>query len=197
MVPTHQGRAAERILFESLDVRGRRVLSNTLFDTTQANCEANGGIATNIPVGEARQPSSTFPFKVSEAGSVSRHSGPCSHRRCAQGNIDLDALAGHLRNPSEVACCVFTVTNNSGGGQPATLANITAASSLCRAAGVPIILDACRFAENAWFIKQGEAHYADASIPQIARAMFDVRPPPHCCASHHLLNQAISLPTHP
>ncbi|RPH54728.1 tryptophanase, partial [bacterium] len=152
IIPTHQGRAAERILFSCLGVAGRMVINNTHFDTTRANVEALGGRAVDIPVPEARVPADESPFK---------------------GNIDLSELerllAGHRE---EIAAVMITVTNNSGGGQPASLANLRAASALCRAAGVPFFLDACRFAENAWFIKLREEGQGERTVEEIAREMF-------------------------
>jgi len=130
------------------------VINNTHFDTTRANIEALGGIAVDIPVAEARVPSDQSPFK---------------------GNIDLAALESLLRDKlDEIAAVMITVTNNSGGGQPAALENIRAASALCRRAGVPFFLDACRFAENAWFIKLREPGYEDRSVESIAQEMFSL-----------------------
>lgn len=152
IVPTHQGRAAERILFSCLDVRGKVVVSNTHFDTTRANVEYHGGRAIDIPIPEARRPSVEHPFK---------------------GNIDLSELLRLLVGAEgNVACVIMTVTNNSGGGQPASMSNLRAASAACRARGVPFYLDACRFAENAYFIKTREAGYADRSVESIAQEMF-------------------------
>ncbi len=152
IIPTHQGRAAERILFTCLGVRDRVVISNTHFDTTRANVEFLGGRAVDIPIAEALVPAEEHPFK---------------------GNIDLVALERLLGDTSgDVACVIHTVTNNSGGGQPASLANIRAASELCRARGVPFYLDACRFAENAYFIKLRERGQADRSVFGIAKEMF-------------------------
>ncbi len=154
VIPTHQGRAAERILFSCLNVAGKMVINNTHFDTTRANVEALGGRAVDIPVPEARVPSAECPFK---------------------GNIDLGALARLLETEREsIACVMVTVTNNSGGGQPASLANLREASRLCRAAGVPFYLDACRFAENAWFIKLREEGQGERSVESIAREMFSL-----------------------
>ncbi len=154
VIPTHQGRAAERILFSCLGVAGKVVVSNTHFDTTRANVEALGGTAIDIPVPEALDPETEHPFK---------------------GNIDLDALARILEErKGDVRCVLLTVTNNSGGGQPASLENIRAASSLCRKAGVPLYLDACRFAENAYFIKLREKGQATRSVEEIAREMFSL-----------------------
>jgi tryptophanase len=154
IVPTHQGRAAERILFSCLGVAGKMVINNTHFDTTRANVEALGGQAVDIPVAEALVPSDQSPFK---------------------GNIDLVALEGLLSTKlSEIAAVMITVTNNSGGGQPASLANIRAASALCRRFEVPFFLDACRFAENAWFIKLREPGNEDRTVESIAREMFSL-----------------------
>ena len=154
VIPTHQGRAAERILFSCLGVAGKMVINNTHFDTTRANVEALGGRAVDIPVGEARIPSDESPFK---------------------GNIDLAALARLLAEERDrIAAVMVTVTNNSGGGQPASLANLREASRLSRAAGVPFYLDACRFAENAWFIKLREEGQAERSVEEIAREMFSL-----------------------
>jgi tryptophanase len=152
IVPTHQGRAAERILFTCLGVAGKMVVNNTHFDTTRANVEVLGGEAVDIPVPEARIPSDESPFK---------------------GNIDLERLERLLADARDrIACVMMTVTNNSGGGQPASLENLRAASELCRAAGVPFFLDACRFAENAYFIKLREPGCADRTVESIAREMF-------------------------
>ncbi|RMG45135.1 MAG: tryptophanase [Acidobacteria bacterium] len=152
VIPTHQGRAAERILFSCLGVKDRIVASNTLFDTTRANAEYLGARCVDLPVPEALKPAEEHPFK---------------------GNIDLERLDQLLRREAgEVACVIVTVTNNSGGGQPVSLANIRAASELCRAAGVPFYLDACRFAENAYFIKLREEGQRERSVEEIAREMF-------------------------
>jgi tryptophanase len=154
IIPTHQGRAAERILFACLGVQGRVVVSNTHFDTTRANVEYLGGTALDIPVEAARHPEREHPFK---------------------GDIDLERLGQLLDGESgEVACVICTVTNNSGGGQPASLENLRQASGLCRARGVPFYLDACRFAENAFFIKQREPGQAERTVESIAREMFSL-----------------------
>ena len=154
IVPTHQGRAAERILFACIDVRGKTVLSNTHFDTTRANVEYLGGRPVDIPVPAALHPAEFHPFK---------------------GNIDIDELVERLDEPqAEIACVIHTVTNNSGGGQPVSMANLRAASRACRERGVPFYLDACRFAENAYFIKLREDGYADRSVESIAQEMFSL-----------------------
>ncbi len=152
VIPTHQGRAAERILFGSVLKPGDMVINNTHFDTTRANVEYRQGRPVDIPIPEAHRPELAHPFK---------------------GDIDLEALEHHLDDHWEyVALVMMTVTNNSGGGQPASMANIRAASELCRRYGIPFFLDACRFAENAWFIKTREDGYADKTPLEIAQEMF-------------------------
>jgi len=154
IIPTHQGRAAERILFSCLDVADKVVVSNTHFDTTRANVEYLGGRALDIPVPEALRPEEEHPFK---------------------GDIDLDALCRVLSDDaSDVACVIHTITNNSGGGQPASMANIRAASEICRSHNVPFYLDACRFAENSYFIKLREEGYAERTVESIARETFSL-----------------------
>jgi len=152
IIPAHQGRAAERILFTSACKAGDIVPNNTHFDTTRANLEAIGATALDLRCAEATQPSLIAPFK---------------------GNIDLAALGRCLaEHAGRVPFAMITVTNNSGGGQPVSLANIRAASALCKKHGVPLILDACRFAENAWFIRQREPGQGDRTPAAIAREMF-------------------------
>jgi tryptophanase len=152
VIPTHQGRAAERILFGSTLKPGDIVPNNTHFDTTRANTEYRKAIALDIPIAEGRDPQHIAPFK---------------------GNIDLALLEETLRdNPGKVPLAMITVTNNSGGGQPVSMANIRAASEICRRYGVPFFIDACRFAENAYFIKLREEGYADKTPLEIAQEMF-------------------------
>ncbi|MDX1501848.1 MAG: tryptophanase [Thermoanaerobaculia bacterium] len=152
VVPTHQGRAAERILFTCLGVAGKVVVSNTHFDTTRANAEFQGAKAVDVPIPEALRPEIDHPFK---------------------GNFDLEALERVLDGAEgEPACVIATITNNSGGGQPASLANLRAARDLARARGVPFYLDACRFAENSYFVKLREPGHADHSVERIARETF-------------------------
>ncbi len=152
VLPTHQGRAAERILFTSMLKPGDIVPNNTHFDTTRANIEDRGATALDIPIAEAREPGTIHPFK---------------------GNIDLFKLEQVLRDhPGRVPLAMITVTNNSGGGQPVALANIRAAREICDRYGVPLYLDACRFAENAWFIHMREPGYQDKSPMAIAQEMF-------------------------
>ena len=153
VIPTHQGRAAEHILFGVLVKPGMIVPNNTHFDTTRANIEFVGGKAVDLPCREAGDVESDAPFK---------------------GNMDIDALravvAEHGRD--NIPVIMVTVTNNSKGGQPVSMANIRAISEIARAANIPFYIDACRFAENAHFIKRREPGYADKSPIQIAREMF-------------------------
>jgi len=152
IIPTHQGRAAERILFGSTLKPGHIVPNNTHFDTTRANVEYRQATALDIPIAEGRQPQLQHPFK---------------------GNIDLAALEQVItENPGQVPLAMITVTNNSGGGQPVSMANIRAANEICHRHDVPLFLDACRFAENAWFIKTREEGYADRTPLEIAQEMF-------------------------
>jgi tryptophanase len=152
VIPTHQGRAAERILFGNTLRKGDIVPNNTHFDTTRANVEHRGALAMDIPIAETRQPELFHQFK---------------------GNIDLAELERILDDEdSHVPMVMITVTNNSGGGQPVSMANIRAASQLCHKRNVPLFLDACRFAENAWFIKLREEGYEDKTPLEIAQEMF-------------------------
>ena len=152
ILPTHQGRAAERILFGNALRPGDIVPNNTHFDTTRANVEYRRATALDLRCAEGKQPHLFHPFK---------------------GNIDLDALEQTLKdNSGKVSLAMITVTNNSGGGQPVSMANIRAASQMCHQYGVPFFIDACRFAENAWFIKLREEGYADKTPLEIAQEMF-------------------------
>lgn len=153
IIPTHQGRAAERILFASLGVQGKTVVANTHFDTTRANVEALGGRAVDIPIPQALVPEEEHPFK---------------------GNIDLGRLEELLGSGEPVVCVIHTITNNSGGGQPASMENLKAARDICRSYGVPFFLDACRFAENAYFIKLREPGYQERSVESLAREIFSL-----------------------
>jgi tryptophanase len=152
VIPTHQGRAAEKILFGVVGGPGKVVPSNTHFDTTRANVEYTGAEAVDLVIEEGKHPSAIHPFK---------------------GNLDSDALAAfiHERGPEHIPLVMVTVTNNSGGGQPVSLENLRAVRAVCDRYGLPLFLDACRFAENAWFIKQREEGQADRSIRDIVREM--------------------------
>ena len=152
VIPTHQGRAAERILFGAALKPGDIVPNNTHFDTTRANTEYRGATALDIPIPEGRNPALILPFK---------------------GNIDLEALERTLtENPGNVPLVMITITNNSGGGQPVSMANIRAASEICHQHGIPFFIDACRFAENSYFIKLREEGYADKTPLEIAQEIF-------------------------
>jgi len=152
VIPTHQGRAAEKILFSVIAGPGQAIPSNTHFDTTRANVEFTGAEAIDLVIAEGRQPATVHPFK---------------------GNMDLDALDAFVRDRGAAAVpAVFvTVTNNSGGGQPVSMANLRGVREICDRHGVPLFLDACRFAENAWFIHEREAGYGGIAIPDIVREM--------------------------
>ena len=152
VIPTHQGRAAEKILFSVIGGPGKVIPSNTHFDTTRANVEFSGAEAVDCVIPEGRQPSAIHPFK---------------------GNMDTDALDALIRDrgPENIPVVFVTVTNNSGGGQPVSLANLRAVREVCDRYGLPLFLDACRFAENAWFIKEREEGFAETPIPDIVRQM--------------------------
>ena len=152
IIPTHQGRAAERILMGIVGGPDAIIPNNTHFDTTRANIEATGADARDLVIAEGTDPSSEHPFK---------------------GNIDLDRLEALLdEHADRIPIVMLTVTNNSGGGQPVSMANLKATKALCDQYGVPLVLDACRFAENAYFIKLREDGYADTPVPSIVREMF-------------------------
>ena len=149
IVPTHQGRAAEKILFSVIGGPGKVVPNNTHFDTTRANVEATGAEALDLLIAEGRDAATLHPFK---------------------GNMDLHALERLLSSRAEDVPAVFvTITNNSGGGQPVSLANIRGVSELCRHFEVPFFLDACRFAENAWFIHEREPGEGQREVADIVR----------------------------
>jgi len=149
VIPTHQGRAAEKILFTVVGGAGKIVPNNTHFDTTRANVEASGAEARDLVISEGHDAAAIHPFK---------------------GNMDLDALDALLaERASDVPVVFLTITNNSGGGQPVSLANIRGVSEICRRYGVAFFLDACRFAENAWFIHEREPGQSDRAIADIVR----------------------------
>ncbi len=149
VIPTHQGRAAEKILFSALGGPGKVIPNNTHFDTTRANVEFTGATALDIPIAEALVPASRHPFK---------------------GNMDVEALRKALAE-HDVPVVFVTVTNNSGGGQPVSMENLRAVRATCDEFAVPLYLDACRYAENAWFIKQREEGYAGVAVGDIVREM--------------------------
>ena len=152
VIPTHQGRAAEQILFSAIGGPGLAVPNNTHFDTTRANVEYTGAEAVDLVISEGRDPSSLHPFK---------------------GNMDLDALDAFIteRGAEQVPVVFVTITNNSGGGQPVSLENLRGVRAICDRHGVPLFLDACRFAENAWFIREREAGQHDRDVRDIVREM--------------------------
>jgi tryptophanase len=147
VIPTHQGRAAEKILFSAVAGPAKTIPNNTHLDTTRANVEFTGAEALDLPIPEALVPSSRHPFK---------------------GNMDVEALERVLAE-RDVPVVFMTLTNNSGGGQPVSMENLRAVREVCGA--VPLYLDACRFAENAWFVKLREDGYADTPVPDIVREM--------------------------
>jgi tyrosine phenol-lyase len=154
VIPTHQGRAAEHLLFSLHCKRDQLVPSNNHFDTTRANLEQLGVEAVDLVCAEGKQPMLEHPFK---------------------GNIDVPRLESFLlEHRGRVPFVMLTITNNTGGGQPVSLANVRAVSVVCRRHAVPFLLDACRFAENAWFIKVREADQRDRTPRDIAREVFDL-----------------------
>ncbi|RKY19475.1 MAG: tyrosine phenol-lyase [Planctomycetota bacterium] len=159
VIPTHQGRAAEHILFSTLVSPGDVVPNNTHFDTTRANIEASGGLALDLPCDEAGELHVSHKFK---------------------GDMDLDALTKVLDDapgpgqPGHVPLVLVTITNNAGGGQPVSLGNLTRVRDICRAHGVPLFLDACRFAENAWLIRCREPGQDSRSVRDIVADTFDL-----------------------
>jgi len=154
VIPTHQGRVAENLLFSTVLKAGDVVPNNTHFDTTRANVEVNGGVALDLVIREGRDPRAKHPFK---------------------GNMDLPRLERCLaENRGRVPLVMLTMTNNSGGGQPVSLENVRGTAEVCRRFGVPLILDACRFAENAWFIREREAGQAGRAVADIVRDVFAV-----------------------
>jgi tryptophanase len=155
VIPTHQGRAAERILFSVVCKKGDVVPNNTHFDTTRANVEFVGAEAVDLPAAEGRQPSTPYPFK---------------------GNMDVEGLQRLIKRVGRerVPLVMMTITNNSGGGQPASLENIRAVRAVCLEHAIPLYFDACRFAENAYFIKLREAGYESKTPKAIAQEIFSL-----------------------
>jgi len=155
ILPTHQGRAAERILYSHLGGKGKVFISNTHFDTTRANIEFSGATAIDIPCAEARHSDSTDAFK---------------------GNMDIDMLLQTISTYGEhnIAAVILTVTNNSGGGQPVSMQNAITIAEICHKRNILFILDCCRIAENSYFIRHKEQGYEKMSYREIAQQMFSL-----------------------
>jgi tryptophanase len=155
VIPAHQGRAAEHILFATIANPGQVIPSNAHFDTTRAHIERQGAQARDLPCVQSQDPKLNYPFK---------------------GDMDVDALRTTIEEvgAARIPAVMMTVTNNACGGQPVSMANVRAASALARAHGIPFIIDACRFAENSWFIKTREPGYEEAKPIEIARQMFSL-----------------------
>ncbi len=152
IIPTHQGRAAEKILFSIIGGPGKMIPNNAHFDTTRANVEFSGASAHDLVIEEGKNPSSLHPFK---------------------GNIDLEKLRRFLEQFHEqVPLVMLTLTNNSGGGQPVSMANVRAVKAICKEYGKPLFFDSCRFAENAYFIKLREQEFKDHSVKSIVQELF-------------------------
>lgn len=153
VIPTHQGRASEKILFSVIGGKGKYIVSNTLFDTTRANIEVSGAEGVDLLCPEGKLPQVPAPFK---------------------GNMDVEALKKFIaeKGASNIPMCMITVTNNSGGGQPVSMQNIRDVKAVCKQHGILLFIDACRFAENSYFIKIREKEFADTPVPEIAREMF-------------------------
>jgi len=153
VIPTHQGRAAEKILFSVLGGEGKKIPNNTHFDTTRANIEYTGAEAIDLVIQEGENPQLLHPFK---------------------GNMDVSKLKNFIKDVGikNIPCVLLTITNNSGGGQPVSMQNIREVHEVCQTYHLPLIIDACRFAENAYFIKKREVGYARSSIKDICREIF-------------------------
>jgi tyrosine phenol-lyase len=153
VIPTHQGRAAERLLFEVCLSEGQAVVSNTLFDTTRANTEVLGGEGIDLPSQAAKDLQSDAPFK---------------------GDMDVTALRSHLNAQKNTCLVIMTITNNSAAGQPVSLSNMQEVSAVCKEYGVPLYIDAARFAENAYLSRSRDPQLEGKSLKDIARAYFDL-----------------------
>jgi len=153
IIPAHQGRAAERILFSILGGKGKYIVSNTLFDTTRANIEFSGAGGVDLICEEGKHPCIPAPFK---------------------GNMDVQALKKFIKEKGaeNIPLCILTVTNNSGGGQPVSMKNVKEVKQVCFENNIPLFIDACRFAENSYFIKLREEGYADKTVEEIAKELF-------------------------
>ena len=153
VIPTHQGRAAEKILFSVIGGGGKQIPNNTHFDTTRANIEFTGARAVDLVIEEGKNPQFIHPFK---------------------GNMDIGALRSFIdeTGPENIPCVMLTLTNNSGGGQPVSMQNIRDIRKVCDEFKLPFIFDACRFAENAYFIKIREDGFGDKSVKEICLEMF-------------------------
>lgn len=153
ILPVHQGRAAEHLLYSRIGGKGKYFFSNTHFDTTRANIEFSGATAIDLPVEASRHPEEISPFK---------------------GNMDVDKLVENIekQGATNVAAVILTVTNNSSGGQPVSMGNAREVAAVCKKYGILFILDACRIAENAWFIKHREEGFGEKTYRQIAQEMF-------------------------
>jgi tyrosine phenol-lyase len=153
IIPTHQGRAAEKILFTVIGGKGKKIPNNTHFDTTRANIEYSGAEAVDLVIAEGKDPSAVYPFK---------------------GNMDVDQLRKFIKKTGakNIPCVMLTLTNNSGGGQPVSMQNIREVRALCNEFNLPLIIDACRFAENAYFIKLREKEFFTYKVKDICREIF-------------------------
>ncbi len=153
IIPTHQGRAAEKILFSIVGGKGKYIPNNSHFDTTRANVEFSGAVAQDLPTEEGTRPEVIADFK---------------------GNMNVPALEKFIKEKGaeNIPLCMITVTNNSGGGQPVSMQNIRETKEVLKKYGIPLFLDACRFAENSFFIKKREKGYANRSAREIAQEMF-------------------------
>jgi tryptophanase len=153
IIPTHQGRAAEHLLYNKIGGKGKVFLSNTHFDTTRANIEYSGAKAIDIPIPEGLIPEFYHPFK---------------------GNMDIEALKSNINihGKENIAAVIITITNNSGGGQPVSLQNVKEVSEICKENQIFFVIDSCRIAENAYFVKMREKECENFSFKEIAQKMF-------------------------